>query len=158
MKYMVMTTKHHEGFCLFATKLTDYCAPKQASPRPGRRIRGCRASRRLRFGFYYPLMDSHHPDGARCADRRSRPTPLCRLHPRPGPRACTNYGKIDVLWYDVNWPLKPEGWESEKMNKMVRGCSPNHDQQSLRTAGDFATPEQRIQAADALGSLHDDER
>ena len=68
MKYMVMTTKHHEGFCNFDTKLTDYCAPKQG---PGRDlvaeyVEAARAEG-LRVGFYYSLMDWHHPDGARCA-------------------------------------------------------------------------------------------
>ena len=66
-KYMVMTTKHHEGFCHFDTKLTDYCAPKQG---PGRDlvrefVDAARAEG-LRVGFYYSLMDWHHPDGARC--------------------------------------------------------------------------------------------
>src|SRR5207237_1698132 len=66
MKYMVMTTKHHEGFCNFDTKLTDYCAPKLG---PGRDlvreyVDAARAEG-LRFGFYYSLMDWHHPDGAR---------------------------------------------------------------------------------------------
>jgi len=67
-KYMVMTTKHHEGFCNFETKLTNYCAPKQG---PGRDlvaeyVEAARAEG-LRVGFYYSLMDWHHPDGARCA-------------------------------------------------------------------------------------------
>jgi len=67
-RYMVMTTKHHEGFCNFDTKTTDYCAPKQG---PGRDlvkeyVAAARAEG-LRVGFYYSLMDWHHPDGARCA-------------------------------------------------------------------------------------------
>ena len=66
-KYMVMTTKHHEGFCHWDTKLTDYCAPKQG---PGRDlvrefVDAARAEG-LRVGFYYSLMDWHHPDGATC--------------------------------------------------------------------------------------------
>ena len=73
-KYMVMTTKHHEGFCNFDTKLTNYCAPKQG---PGRDlvkeyVEAARAEG-LRVGFYYSLMDWHHPDGARCAtDEQAR--------------------------------------------------------------------------------------
>src|SRR5690242_16795494 len=67
-KYMVMTSKHHEGFCNFDTKLTSYCAPKQG---PGRDLvrEYVEAARGegLRFGFYYSLMDWHHPDGALCA-------------------------------------------------------------------------------------------
>jgi alpha-L-fucosidase len=67
-KYMVMTTKHHEGFCNFDTKLTNYCAPKQG---PGRDlvreyVEAARAES-MHVGFYYSLMDWHHPDGARCA-------------------------------------------------------------------------------------------
>ena len=47
----------------------------------------------------------------------------------------TNYGKVDVLWYDVNWPLTAQGWESEKMNKMVlRAAARDHRQQSQRAA------------------------
>ena len=67
MKYMVMTTKHHEGFCNFDSKLTNYCATKRG---PGRDlvreyVEAARAEG-LRFGFYYSLMDWHHSDGARC--------------------------------------------------------------------------------------------
>ena len=68
-RYMVMTTKHHEGFCLFDTKTTDYCAPKQAAGRDlvKEYVEAARAEG-LRVGFYYSLMDWHHPDGARCAN------------------------------------------------------------------------------------------
>jgi alpha-L-fucosidase len=66
-KYMVMTTKHHEGFCNFDTKLTNYCAPRQAAGRDLVRefVEAARAEG-LRVGFYYSLMDWHHPDGAIC--------------------------------------------------------------------------------------------
>jgi alpha-L-fucosidase len=68
MRYMVMTTKHHEGFCHFDTKTTDYCSPKQG---PGRDLvrEYVDAAREqgMRAGFYDSLMDWHHPDGARCA-------------------------------------------------------------------------------------------
>jgi len=78
-KYMVMTTKHHEGFCNFDSKLTDYCAPKQG---PGRDlvkeyVEAARAEG-LRVGFYYSLMDWHHPDGARCAPQRCDDQPVKR--------------------------------------------------------------------------------
>jgi alpha-L-fucosidase len=107
-KYMVMTTKHHEGFCNFDTKLTNYCAPKQG---PGRDlvkeyVDAARAEG-LRVGFYYSLMDWHHPDGARCAtDEQARRRFVDYIHGQIR-ELLTNYGKIDVLWYDVNWPLTP---------------------------------------------------
>ncbi len=148
-KYMVMTTKHHEGFCNFETKLTDYCAPKQG---PGRDLVAefvdAAHAEGLRVGFYYSLMDWHHPDGA-----------LCRTDPAARERfveythglireLMTNYGKVDVLWYDVDWPLTAEEWKSKEMNEMVFKLQPDiivNNRNGL--PGDFSTPEQHIQAA-----------
>ena len=148
-KYMVMTTKHHEGFCHFDTKLTDYCAPKQG---PGRDlvrefVDAARAEG-LRVGFYYSLMDWHHPDGAKCKtdeDARKRFVEYTHGLIR---ELMTNYGKIDILWYDVDWPLTPEQWESERMNQMVFELQPDiivNNRNGLE--GDFSTPEQEVRAA-----------
>jgi alpha-L-fucosidase len=148
MKYMVMTTKHHEGFCNFDTKLTDYCAAKQG---PGRDlvreyVEAARAEG-LRVGFYYSLMDWHHPDGARCAtDEAARKRFVEYTHGLIR-ELMTNYGKVDVLWYDVSWPLDAKGWESERMNKMVFELQPDiivNNRNHL--IGDFSTPEQKIVA------------
>jgi len=149
-KYMVMTTKHHEGFCLFDTKLTNYSAPKQACGRDlvKEYVDAARAEG-LRVGFYYSLMDWHHPDGARCAeDESARRRFVDYIHGQVR-ELCTNYGQLDVLWYDVNWPLTPEGWEAAEMNAMVRKLQPGiiiNNRTGL--AEDFATPEQRIEASD----------
>ena len=148
MKYMVMTSKHHEGFCNFDTKLTNYCATKQG---PGRDlvreyVDAARAEG-LRVGFYYSLMDWHHPDGALCAtneDSRKRFVEYTHGLVR---ELMTNYGKIDVLWYDVAWPLDATGWESVRMNEMVFKVQPEiivNNRNKLQ--GDFSTPEQHIVA------------
>ncbi len=150
MKYMVMTTKHHEGFCLFDTKLTNYCAPKQAAGRDlvAEYVEAARAEG-MRFGFYYSLMDWHHPDGARCkTDEAARRRFVAYIHGQVR-ELCTNYGKVDILWYDVSWPLTPEGWESVQMNQMVRKLQPDiiiNNRSGIPE--DFQTPEQRIQAYD----------
>ncbi|HKX33379.1 MAG TPA: alpha-L-fucosidase, partial [Blastocatellia bacterium] len=148
MKYMVMTTKHHEGFCLFETKTTNYCAPKQAAGRDlvKEYVEAARAEG-LRVGFYYSLMDWHHPDGARCeTDEPSRQRFVEYIHTHLR-ELLTNYGKIDILWYDVSWPLDVKGWESEKMNRMVFQLQPEIIVNNRnRLPGDFSTPEQRIQA------------
>jgi len=149
-RYMVMTTKHHEGFCNFSTKLTDYNAVEQG---PGRDlvreyVEAARAEG-LRVGFYYSLMDWHHPDGAICkTDEAARQRFVAYTHGLIR-ELLTNYGKIDVLWYDVDWPLTPEQWESERMNEMVFELQPDiivNNRNGL--PGDFSTPEQHIQASE----------
>ncbi|HKS94574.1 MAG TPA: alpha-L-fucosidase [Terriglobia bacterium] len=148
-KYMVMTSKHHEGFCNFSTKLTDYCAPKQACGRDlvAEFVEAAHAEG-LRFGFYYSLMDWHHPDGARCAtDENARRRFVEYTHGLVR-ELMTQYGKVDILWYDVDWPLTAEQWESKKMNQMVFELQPDiivNNRNGLE--GDFSTPEQHIQAA-----------
>src|SRR5579863_7340453 len=148
-KYMVMTTKHHEGFCQWDTQLTDYNAMDQG---PGRDlvrefVDAARAEG-LRVGFYYSLMDWHHPDGAICkTDEAARKRFVEYTHGLVR-ELMTNYGKIDVLWYDVDWPLTPEQWESERMNEMVFELQPEiivNNRNGLE--GDFSTPEQEITAA-----------
>jgi len=146
MRYMVMTTKHHEGFCLFDSKLTDYNAAKKG---PGRDlvaeyVEAARAEG-LRVGFYYSLMDWHHPDGAKCKkDEAARRRFVDYTHGLVR-ELCTNYGKLDIMWYDVNWPLTADEWESAKMNAMVRKLQPDiiiNNRSGLPE--DFGTPEQHI--------------
>jgi alpha-L-fucosidase len=146
MRYMVMTTKHHEGFCLFDSKLTDYNAAKRG---PGRDlvaeyVAAARAEG-LRVGFYYSMMDWHHPDGVRCLyDEKARRRFVDYIHGQVR-ELCTNYGKLDIMWYDVSWPLNVAQWESAKMNRMVRKLQPDiiiNNRSQLPE--DFGTPEQHI--------------
>jgi alpha-L-fucosidase len=150
MKYMVLTTKHHEGFCNFDTKLTDYNAVKQG---PGfdivREYVDAARAEGLRVGFYYSLMDWHHPDGARCATDAAARRRFVDYTQGLLRELMTNYGKIDVLWYDVAWPLNADGWESVKMNEMVYSLQPGiviNNRNKLD--GDFSTPEQKIVASE----------
>jgi alpha-L-fucosidase len=152
MKYMVLTTKHHEGFCLWNTQMTDYNAVKHG---PGRDlvaeyVEAARAAG-LRVGFYYSLMDWHHPDGIRCKDDED-----ARLRFTDYTRGCvrelmSNYGKIDILWYDVSWPLaSPQAWDSYRLNAMVRKLQPEiliNDRAQIPE--DFGTPEEHINPAAA---------
>lgn len=151
MRYMVLTTKHHEGFCLFDTPSTDYNAVKRG---PGRDlvaeyVEAARAEG-LQVGFYYSLMDWHHPDGARCrTDEAARRRFVDYTHGLVR-ELCTRYGQVDILWYDVNWPLTVEGWEAQKLNAMVRQLQPDIIiNNRLGLEEDFGTPEQHITAEKA---------
>lgn len=149
MKYMVMTTKHHEGFCLWDTQQTDYNAMKHGPRRDLVRefVDACREFD-LKIGFYYSMMDWHHPDGVNCIKdeaARRRFVDFTRGCVR---ELCSNYGQIDILWYDVSWPLKsPERWESYEMNQMVRKLQPEiliNDRSLIEE--DFGTPEEQVTA------------
>jgi alpha-L-fucosidase len=149
MKYMVMTTKHHEGFCLWDTAQHDYNAAKRGPKRDLVReyVEACREFG-LRVGFYYSLMDWHHPDGALCATdegARERFVAFTRNCVR---ELLSNYGRIDILWYDVSWPLRsPEAWGSYETNQMARALQPHiliNNRSQLDE--DFGTPEEHIKA------------
>ena len=152
MRYMVMTTKHHEGFCLWDTQMTDYNAARRS---PGRDlvaeyVDACRANG-LKIGFYYSLMDWHHPDGAKCATSSKARRRFVDFTQGCVRELMSKYGQIDILWYDVSWPLgSPEAWESAKMNKMVRKLQPDiiiNNRSQLPE--DFGTPEEHIRAEEA---------
>jgi alpha-L-fucosidase len=147
MRYMVMTTKHHEGFCLFNSKLTDYCALHLG---PGRDlvqeyVDAARAEN-MRVGFYYSLMDWHQPDWRLAkADPAARKRFVDYTHGQIR-ELMANYGKIDILWYDMPVPLDAEGWRSAEMNDMVFKLQPDilvNNRNLL--PGDFSTPEQSTQ-------------
>lgn len=149
MKYMVMTTKHHDGFCLFNSNFTDYCAPKQGAGRDlvAEYVEAVRAEG-LRVGMYFSLMDWHSADWRKCkTDADARKRFVDRVHAELR-QLMTNYGKMDELWYDGAFPLDAEGWRSKEMNEMVFQLQPDIVINNRSwMAGDFSTPEQSINAA-----------
>ncbi|MGQ9555948.1 MAG: alpha-L-fucosidase, partial [Anaerolineae bacterium] len=106
MRYMVLTTRHHDGFCLFDSKVSDYTAPKAAA---GRDLVAeyVTAARRadLRIGFYYSLKDWHVP--AWMAGPKRDPQGWAQyvdyVHAQVR-ELCTQYGKLDIMWYDGPGP------------------------------------------------------
>jgi alpha-L-fucosidase len=148
-KYMVMTTKHHEGFLLWDSEMTDYNAAQRG---PGRDlveeyVEACREFD-LKVGFYYSLMDWHHPDGARCAQDEDARRRFVDFTHGCVEELMSNYGKVDILWFDVSWPLPDaEAWESQKMIDRARELQPHiiiNNRSKL--PADFGTPEEHIQA------------
>ena len=178
MKYMVLTSKHHEGFCLWDSKFTDYKITNTPFKRDLVRefVDACRAEG-LKVGFYYSLLDWHHPDftvdpihprrpkGATCWGgvgtneksyeeiNRGRDMKRYAQYMKDQiTELLTNYGKIDLLWYDFSYPDRGKcwkEWDSVNLLALTRKLQPGiivNDRLDLSdTEGgwDFVTVEQR---------------
>ncbi len=138
-RYVVLTAKHHDGFCLFDSKYTDF---KATNTRAGRDlireyVDAVRAEG-LKVGLYYSLIDWHHPDFPQYQDRQHpmRNHPECSNENRHFERyleymhgqvreLMTNYGKIDLLWLDFSYDdMRGEKWSATKLADMVRTLQP----------------------------------
>ena len=172
MKYAVLTAKHHDGFCLFDSKFTDY---KSTNTPFGRDIvkefvEAFRAEG-LKVGLYYSLLDWHHHDFTvdRChpywtnaaaakVQNVGRDMSKYRQYMKNQIRELmTNYGEISIAWFDYSYP-GPNGkdhadWDSEGIVKLVRELQPGIildnrlDLKGDPDGWDFVTPEQYKVAA-----------
>jgi alpha-L-fucosidase len=147
MKYMVLTSRHHDGFSLFDSKVSDFTSAKAAAGRDliGEYVAACRKAG-MKVGFYYSLLDWRWPEywAGPEKDPKGWARFLDYVHAQVR-ELCTNYGKIDVLWYDGGWPHNAEAWQSKKLNAMVRQLQPHiviNNRSQLPE--DFDTPEQHI--------------
>lgn len=168
MKYAVITTKHHDGFTLFDSKYTEYKITNTPYGKDAVKewVTAFRAEG-LKVGFYYSVIDWHHPDYT-----------IDKVHPQK-PNAdkqykalnknrdmhkyrkylknqvteiLTNYGKIDMLWMDFSFPGKngkgKEDWGSVELIKLIRKLQPQIivndrlDIKEYKGGWDFTTPEQ----------------
>jgi len=168
MKYVVLTAKHHEGFCLFDSKFTDYKATNTPVGKDliKEYVEAFRAEG-LKVGFYYSLIDWHHPDYT-----------IDRMHPlqvntdeeyaalnkgkdmskyreyikNQVKELLTNYGEISIIWFDFSFPGKNgkgrADWDSEGLLKLARSLQPGiivDDRLDLKDVDggwDFVSPEQ----------------
>ena len=168
MKYAVITTKHHEGFNMFKSDYTDYNIMNTPYGKDIIKewVEAFR-SQGLGIGFYYSLIDWHHPEYT-----------IDRVHPQSAnsqeeydelnkdrdmsiyreylknqvSEILTNYGKIDILWLDFSFPGEfgkdRDDWGSVELLKMVRELQPEiivNDRADLKDywgGWDFTTPEQ----------------
>lgn len=140
MKYAVMTAKHHDGFCLFDSKLTDYKAANTNAKRDliKEYVEAFR-SEGLKVGFYYSLLDWYHEDYPSFGDRihpmrdneeyRDRKQEFSRyveyLHGQVR-ELLTNYGRIDIIWFDFSYDnLTGETWKATELVNMARSLQPH---------------------------------
>ena len=168
MKYAVLTTKHHEGFCLFDSKFTDY---KSTNTAYGldivKEFVDAFRAEGISIGLYYSLIDWHHSDFTIDENHPQSPGDPQKyaelnkgkdmnryreyLHNQVR-ELMTNYGKIDILWLDFSYPGEygkgRKDWDSEKLIKMVRQLQPGIllddrvDLKDYEDGWDFTTPEQ----------------
>lgn len=165
MRYMVVTTKHHEGFALWDSALSDYTVAQTPYGRDliGPIVTAFR-EQGLGVGFYHSLIDWHHPD-----------FPVDGLHPQRDDQAfiaaardrdigryraflhgqvtelLTRYGDLDTMWFDFSYPDQVWGgkgqadWDSAGLAGLVRRLQPGalvNDRLDLPGTADFVTPEQ----------------
>ena len=147
MRYMVFCSRQHPGFSLFDTKASDFNSVKMGPKRDlvADYVEACRKGG-MRVGLYYSLLDWRFP--AYFAGPSGDPKGweellgFVRTQVR---ELCTNYGKIDVLWYDGRWPYKAEDWKAAELNAMVRSLQPDIlINNRSGTEEDFGTPEQQL--------------
>ncbi|MHC4476497.1 MAG: alpha-L-fucosidase [Planctomycetota bacterium] len=140
MKYLVFTTKHHDGFSMFDSALTDYKITNSPFKRDiVKELADACQQGGLKLGFYYSQPDWHHP-GYRTENHARY---IEYLHGQVR-ELCTNYGQVDMIFFD-GLGGKAQDWDSRKLIRMVRELQPNvviNNRAGLPC--DYDTPEQRI--------------
>ena len=140
MKYAVLTAKHHDGFCLFDSALTDY----KSTNTPAKRdlvqefLEAFRAEG-IRVGLYYSVIDWHHPDFPHYGDMH-HPMRDNETYSNEGRdfnryldymfgqirELLTNYGKLDIMWFDFSYGnMRAETWHAKELIDMVRSIQPD---------------------------------
>ncbi|MGE6226150.1 alpha-L-fucosidase [Paenibacillus chitinolyticus] len=169
-KYAVLTTKHHDGFCLFDSKLTDFKATNTPAGRDlVREYVDAFREEGIRVGLYYSIIDWHHDDYPGYGDKahpdrdneaaKNKPIDFDRyldyMHGQVK-ELLTNYGKIDIMWFDFSYDdMTGEKWRATELIRMIRSIQPdiiidNRLGGNIRAAepeeyaGDFFSPEQII--------------
>ena len=150
MKYVVLTTRHHDGFCLFDSKVSDFTSVKTGAKRDLVKefADACHAAG-MRMGFYYSLQDWHFP-GVLPQGSTLKPETMKLLADQAYSQIhelLSNYGKVDILWFDGLTVDGPEGWRSKELLGLARKLQPDiliNDRAGL--PGDFGTPENTVAA------------
>ena len=154
MKYMVLTAKHCDGFCLWHSRVDDYSIEYSPFKRDVcKELADAAHKEGMRIGWYYSPMDWRDPDCR--TERNSRYVQRMQGHLR---ELLGNYGQIDLLWFDTDGGPAP--WDQAETYKLVRSLQPHliinnrldmgsmedYKAQKVGPNADFQTPEQRVGA------------
>ncbi|NMA43606.1 MAG: alpha-L-fucosidase [Oligosphaeraceae bacterium] len=165
MKYLVITTKHHDGFCLWDSQYTDYKVTNTPFGRDAlREVVDAFRAQNIHIGLYYSLLDWHHPDFTvddihvlklkENRDELNQGRDMARYREymfNQVREILTNYGKIDLLFFDFSYPhIGRDGkgrkdWDSPALVQMVRQLQPDiliNDRLDYPDSADIITPEQ----------------
>jgi alpha-L-fucosidase len=139
MKYAVLTAKHHDGFCLWDTQLTDFKSTNTPAGRDLVReyLEAFRAEG-LKVGLYFSIIDWRHPDFPHFGDRQHplRDDPNEQNDRRDFDRyldfmhgqvreLLTGYGRLDIMWFDFSYgDMKGPKWKSRELIEMARSFQP----------------------------------
>jgi alpha-L-fucosidase len=162
-KYIVITTKHHDGFCLFDSKFTDYDMMSTPFKRDIMKelAEACRREG-LRICWYHSIMDWHHPDYLPRRGWEKRPSDGADFNryvsylKNQVRELLTNYGDIGVMWFDGEWENTWNHERGQDLYDFVRSLQPNvivnnridkgrggmGGMSDAGFAGDYGTPEQ----------------
>ncbi|MHC4087816.1 MAG: alpha-L-fucosidase [Planctomycetota bacterium] len=140
MKYLVFTSKHHDGFSMFDSKHTDYKITNSPFKRDVvKELADACHKAGLKLGYYYSPVDWYHPDY-----RTENHSKYIKFMHNQIRQLCTDYGKLDIMWFD-GLGGSAKDWDSENLFKMIRKLQPHiiiNNRAGL--AADHDTPEQRI--------------
>jgi len=144
MRYLVFTSKHHDGFSMFDTRQSDYKITSKDSPYGKdvcRQLADACHRQGLALGWYYSPRDWYHADFATENHAKYIQFYLAQLR-----EICTNYGRLDILWFDgLDSPRNLWGDTPEKSFMLIRMLQPDiilNNRGGL--PGDLDTPEQQI--------------
>jgi len=170
-RYVIFTSRHHEGFALHDSKTTTFDGMDVTGRDLAREIINALHEEGLRVGIYFSLLDWHHPDFTVDKHHPQQPandsdTAYARLNQGKDMgkyreylhnqvrELLTNYGKIDIMWLDFSYPGKNgkghDDWGSEELMKMMHKLQPGIivdnrlDLDDYEDGFDFVTPEQVV--------------
>ena len=165
-KYITVTAKHHDGFCMFASRLTEYdivdATPYQNDPLKA--LADACHQEKIKLFFYYSLLDWHHPDyfpkgkTGQTAGRPANPDPKRYVEYYQGQvrELCTNYGAIGGFWFDGWWDKPDAGWDLAGTYRLIHELQPaalvgNNHHVAPFPGEDFQMFEQDLPGENAAG-------
>jgi alpha-L-fucosidase len=153
MRYFVAQAKHHDGFHLWDTALSDFKITNTPFGRDQlKEIADACHQAGMPFGIYFAQREWYHPDYCPVDPRTGKPGPMHAKYLdylfKAVRELCTNYGKVDIFWFDAAWwggMFNAGAWDAERLTRMIRELQPGIlINNRVGLPGDFDTPEQRI--------------